>query len=140
MNNEADEQQDAARRVEAEGRAQEQSLRAAQDRIQNYQGMINQAQNQQRDAYAAYGTDIRGVRSRLESMRWHGTVPLGPLGLHVNLKAQEYASVIRSQLAHSLLSFAITDSRDRPQLKQVLDQFGKYVRFALGRSQLLTLG
>jgi hypothetical protein len=64
-------------------------------------------------------------------MKWHGDVPVGPLGMHVKLKEMAWADLMRIQLGGLMSAFAVTDARDRPQLKRLLDQTKKCVGLPL---------
>jgi hypothetical protein len=106
---------------------------AAQGRIMECEQMIERCVQQEKNSLAAYGRDIKGVLERIEKMRWLGDLPLGPLGVNVKVKEPEkWAELLRGQLGKYLTAFAITDARDRPQLKKVLEQSGKYVIFCWG--------
>lgn len=121
--------QQHVRDVDAQGKPLQSELNAVQKRVGDLEGEVRRCQEPQygRDPFAAYGFRIADVRRDLDKMQWHGTVPLGPLALHVELRPewQSYADAIRSQLGNRLLSFAITDGRDRVRLKQVLNKSGK---------------
>jgi len=59
-------------------------------------------------------------------MKWHGDVPIGPLGVHVKAREPEkWGEVLRVQLGVYLTTFAVTDARDREGVRRVLGEFGK---------------
>ncbi|KAJ7244992.1 P-loop containing nucleoside triphosphate hydrolase protein [Mycena haematopus] len=76
------------------------------------------------DRYAAYGNNIQRVVAQIKQARWHGQTPLGPFGIHVKVRDQKWADLLRSQLGSLLSSFAVTDTRDIPALKKILADSG----------------
>ncbi|KAJ7175114.1 P-loop containing nucleoside triphosphate hydrolase protein [Mycena crocata] len=72
--------------------------------------------------YAAYGNDIKRVVERIEQTRWCGEKPLGPFGIHVTLQDNQWAKLLRLQLGSLLNSFGITDTRDLPVLRRILNE------------------
>ena len=97
-----------------------------QGRIRECEDMIERCVQQEKNSLAAYGRDIKGVLERIGKMRWAGDVPLGPLGVNVKVREPEkWAELLRGQLGGYLTAFAVTDARDRTQLKKVLEQSGK---------------
>ena len=106
--------------IEAAGRQKE-------ARIGEINDMIKKCREQQNNAFTPYGNRIKELLDLISRATWHGEKPLGPLGLHVKLRQSEgwAADVLRSLLAHLLTAFTVTDPRDRPQLKRLLDQTKK---------------
>ncbi|KAK7037566.1 Structural maintenance of chromosomes protein 6 [Paramarasmius palmivorus] len=99
-------------------------FKTSEDKIAYCQDMIARCRQGERNRYLAYGNNIPQVLERVRDTRWHGNVPLGPLGLYVKVKdAEKWAELLRNQLGRLLTAFAITDARDRPILKQILDNF-----------------
>ncbi|KAG2155901.1 P-loop containing nucleoside triphosphate hydrolase protein [Suillus bovinus] len=112
------EQDDIKRR----GLAAEAKKNSAQERVVAAQSMISQCKEKGQNALAPYGRDIKGVLDQIAKMRWHGDMPVGPLGIHVKLKDMAWAELMRIQLGGLMSAFAITDARDRQQLKRLFDQ------------------
>ncbi|KAG2362689.1 P-loop containing nucleoside triphosphate hydrolase protein [Suillus spraguei] len=112
------EQEDIKRR----GLAAEAKKNSAQERVVAAQSMISQCKEKGQNALAPYGRDIKSVLNQIAKMRWHGDVPVGPLGMHVKLKDMAWADLMRIQLGSLMSAFAVTDARDRQQLKRLLDQ------------------
>jgi len=118
----------AADRVKQEGEGLGKSLDELKREIANCDSMISNARRREQDALVPYGKNIRGVLDQIRRMQWHGEVPLGPLGVHVKAKEPEtWGDLLRNQLANLLTAFAVTDGRDRPILKKLLMDSGKYV-------------
>lgn len=115
------EQDDIKRR----GLAAEAKKNSAQERVVAALSMISQCKEKGQNALAPYGQDIKGVLAQIAKMKWHGDVPVGPLGIHVKLKEMAWADLMRIQLGGLMSAFAVTDARDRPQLKRLLDQTKK---------------
>ena len=76
---------------------------------------------------AAFGQNMPKLRNLIESARWYGEKPIGPLGLFVSLPDKTWAPILRIVLGFLMNSFAITDARDREQLKRFLVDTQKYV-------------
>jgi chromosome segregation ATPase len=109
-----------------EGMESEQAMKAAQDRVENCNAMIQKAKEQEQNNLAPYGKDMKRVLAQIKQMRWHGQAPVGPLGIYVKVKEpQKWAPLLRSQLGGFMMAFACTDARDRPQLKRLLHDSGK---------------
>lgn len=117
-----------ADRLKAEGDTKHPELLNLQKEIERCDGMIASAKRAETDALIPYGRDIKQVLERIKSMRWAGDPPIGPLGLHVKAKdPQKWGEILRTMLGQYLMAFALTDARDRPQLKKLLMETGKYV-------------
>jgi hypothetical protein len=87
---------------------------------------IKSAQQQSKDALVPYGKNIKQVLEKIKTMRWAGDMPLGPLGLYVKAKdPNRWGEILRNQIGNYLVAFAVTDARDRQQLKNLLVQSGK---------------
>lgn len=114
--------------VKSTGLAAEGKKNKLQERITDCQTMINKCKEQEQNSLAPYGVDIKGVLQTISRTRWHGDTPVGPLGLCVKLRDQQWAQLLRAQLGGLMTSFACTDARDRLQLKKILDQSKKYIR------------
>jgi hypothetical protein len=114
-------------RIKQEGKEIEAAGLQKEARIKEINDMIKKCKEQQNNAFAPYGHNIKELLDRIGRATWHGERPLGPLGLHVKIRQSEQwaCGVLRSLLAHLLTAFAITDSRDRQQLKRLLDQSRK---------------
>ncbi|KAG2151338.1 P-loop containing nucleoside triphosphate hydrolase protein [Suillus clintonianus] len=108
--------------IKTKGQAAEAKKNSAQERVAAVQSMISQCKEKGQNALAPYGRDIKAVLDQIAKMRWHGDVPVGPLGIHVKLKDMAWADLMRIQLGGLMSAFAVTDARDRPQLKRLLDQ------------------
>ncbi|KAL4080728.1 P-loop containing nucleoside triphosphate hydrolase protein [Scleroderma citrinum] len=94
----------------------------AQARIEECNTMIGRCKDRENNSLAPYGRNIQAVLEQIRRMTWHGETPIGPLGLHVRLKDQTWAPLLRTQLGSMMSAFACTDARDRPQLKRIFEQ------------------
>ena len=114
--------------VEREGREVDRKKTELQNRIQECEQMILTAKNRENDALIPYGKDIKKVLEVIKKMRWFGDEPLGPLGVHVKARdPAKWGEILRNQLSSYLTAFAVTDARDRIQLKKLLYDSGKWV-------------
>ncbi|KAJ2932349.1 hypothetical protein H1R20_g4748, partial [Candolleomyces eurysporus] len=118
------EAQRAAERLREEGQNAEKGVTALQNRIVEAQDMAKRARASMRDIFIPYGQNIKAVLEDIQKCQWIGDKPLGPLGLYVKAKEPEkWGEILRGQLLNHLTAFAITNPKDREQLKNIL---GKY--------------
>lgn len=104
-----------------EGADAENAMKAAQARVDHCNSMIQSCKEQEQNNLAPYGRNIKGVLAQINKLKWHGQVPVGPLGVHVKVREPEkWAPLLRAQLGQYMTAFACTDARDRPQLKRLL--------------------
>ena len=112
--------------VERQGKELDRRKSELQNQVQGCEQMIQAAKNRENDALAPYGKDIKKVLEVIKKMRWFGDQPLGPLGIHVKAKDPvKWGEILRSQMAAYLTAFAVTDARDRAQLKKLFVESGK---------------
>lgn len=110
------------------GMAAERELAAVKGQIDDCQGMIGRSMDAQKNSLIPYGKGIREVLERIKAMRWSGDSPLGPLGMFVKAKdPKTWGELLRNQLGGYLTAFAVTDARDRVELKKLLERSGKCV-------------
>ena len=129
---------EALNNIRPEGGPLQASRDRARSRIQECESQIKMIKDSEKNALAPYGTGIEAVIKEVQTMRWHGQQPLGPLGRFVKLKDQKWADVLRANLSGAMFSWAVTDARDRAPLKTLLERYGKYVVCAVRRSFRLT--
>jgi chromosome segregation ATPase len=109
-----------------EGEAKESEVTQLRKKIQDCDQFIARVAQLNNNNLAAYGNDINRLLAEIHKMKWHGDVPLGPLGLHVKVREPEkWADLLRSQLRNLLTAFAVTDSRDRKALSNLLQRSNK---------------
>lgn len=113
--------------IKQRGLAAEARKHSVQERVAAAQSMISQCKEKGQNALAPYGRDIKMVLAEIAKMRWHGEPPIGPLGMYVKLKDTAWADLMRIQLGSLMSAFVVTDARDRPQLKKLLDHTKKCV-------------
>ncbi|KAH7100786.1 P-loop containing nucleoside triphosphate hydrolase protein [Auriculariales sp. MPI-PUGE-AT-0066] len=83
---------------------------------------ISRCQSQQANGLAVYGNNIKNVIQAIRDEQWAGrSAPIGPLGLFVELKDKQWANVLRIYLGKTMMSFAVSDVRDRQRLKKILN-------------------
>jgi structural maintenance of chromosomes protein 6 len=118
----------AADQIKARGGELDQQKATIQRQIGECENTIKSAEHQAKDALVPYGKGIKQVLEKIQTMRWAGDKPLGPLGLYVKAKdPNRWGEILRNQLGNYLTAFAVTDARDRQQLKSLLVQSGKWV-------------
>lgn len=121
----AREKEEAAADTQREVGRFQTSLNQAKTRVQECEGQIKVAKDSEKNALAPYGSGIDRVIREVQNMTWHGQKPLGPLGRFVKLKDPRWVHVLRVNLSGAMVSWAITDAKDRPQLKSLLERYGK---------------
>ncbi|KAJ6585226.1 P-loop containing nucleoside triphosphate hydrolase protein [Mycena capillaripes] len=113
-----------SRRLKDVGTAAEKRRNDLRTLVENSGAAVASCIKADKDRYAAYGRDIQKVVERINNSQWHGEKPLGPLGIHVKVRDNKWAKLLRFQLTALLTSFAVTDSRDIQPLKKILADFG----------------
>lgn len=127
-----------ASKTEQEGRGLDDELRQAQAEVENCRQQVINCDNQAKSSLSPYGNNIAEVIEQTKRLNWHGQVPVGPLGIYVKLRDPKWAPTMRIQLGNLMTSWAITDARDRKQLKNLLDKSKKFVvRAKLGQPPLI---
>ena len=112
-----------ARREETEFQA---ARDQARNRIVECENQIKVIKDSEKNALAPYGNGMESIIREVQKMRWHGQQPLGPLGRFVKLMDPRWADVLRVNLSGTMVSWAVTDARDRAPLKALLERHGKY--------------
>ncbi|KAF9649912.1 P-loop containing nucleoside triphosphate hydrolase protein [Thelephora ganbajun] len=124
LEDQAREKEAAANDVRREGEDFQASRDRARNRVQECEAQIKVARDSEKNALAPYGTGMEAVIREVQNMRWHGQRPLGPLGRFVKLKDPQWADVLRVNLSGTMVSWAVTDARDRAPLKALLERYG----------------
>jgi len=121
------EKEAAASDVRLEGDRLQASRDQAKNRVQECEAQIKVARDSEKNALAPYGNGMEAIIKEVQKARWHGQQPLGPLGRFVKLKDSKWADVLRVNLSGTMVSWAVTDARDRAPLKALLERYGKWV-------------
>ncbi|THH10198.1 hypothetical protein EW145_g1501 [Phellinidium pouzarii] len=87
---------------------------------------LNQIAQQAQDRLPTFGANMAEVLRRIDASQWCGEKPVGPVGLYVSLRDQQWANVMRATLGNMMTSFAVTDARDRNTLKRILESTGNH--------------
>jgi chromosome segregation ATPase len=123
----AREKEEAAGEIQHEVGRFQTSLNQAKSRVQECEGQIKVAKDSEKNTLAPYGSGMDAVVKEVQNMSWHGRKPMGPLGRFVKLRDPRWVHVLRVNLSGVMVSWAITDAKDRAQLKALLERYGKYV-------------
>lgn len=110
-----------------EGQQLDARLRDAEKEVRDCSEQIRLCDARAQNNLAPYGERIGEVMAQVKRMTWHGGIPVGPLGLNVKLKDSKWAETMRIQLGGLMTAWAVTDARDRQQLKTLLTKSGKFV-------------
>lgn len=121
------EKQDAANGVRREAEGFQTAYDQARRQVQDCESQIRAVRDSEKNALAPYGNNMESVIREVQKMSWHGQQPIGPLGRFVKLKDPKWADVLRVNLTGTMISWAVTDARDRGPLKALLERCGKYV-------------
>jgi chromosome segregation ATPase len=85
------------------------------------QTALTAAKASERDTFVPYGNNIKAVVEEIDRSTWYGDKPVGPLGRYVKAREpSKWGDILRTQLGQLLTAFAVTDARDRDQLKRIL--------------------
>ena len=117
--------QESAEECRRKGQDTDNKRDQAKRRIEECNTMINRCKESENNSLAPYGHNMKAVLDQIKRTTWHGDTPIGPLGLHVKLKDQTWAPLLRTQLGTMMSAFACTDARDRSQLKRLFQQSKK---------------
>jgi chromosome segregation ATPase len=121
------EKKNEASGLNRQGEETDREIQAAKNSVMGVREQIQRCKEQQNNSLVPYGQNLNKVLERIGGMRWHGQKPLGPLGVYVKLKDRVWADLLRVVLGSHMSSFAVTDPRDLPVLKNVLRESGKRV-------------
>ncbi|KAI9106206.1 P-loop containing nucleoside triphosphate hydrolase protein, partial [Phlyctochytrium arcticum] len=118
---------EAHREAEMKYREARNQLRQFDGDIQSCRERITNLSRQQGNKLTAFGGPsiprvVEMINDYQRQGKWRGQKPMGPLGVHVKLLRQEYASVIETLLGGTLNSFAVDNHQDLMTLKGILDQ------------------
>lgn len=104
----------------------EREHRDATDKIRDTEGRVNNLRSlaSGQGGPSLYGQAMPTVLRAIASTRWRGEKPIGPLGMHVRLKDNRWASALRLGIGNQLGGFAVTDYQDRATLRKILDDNG----------------
>ena len=125
------EKKNEADALSKQGEEADREIQAAKNSVMGVREQIQRCKEQQNNSLVPYGRNLKTVLERIGGMRWHGQKPLGPLGVYVKLKDRVWADLLRVVLGSHMSSFAVTDPRDVPVLRNVLRDSGKCVYYLL---------
>ncbi|KAG8840124.1 Structural maintenance of chromosomes protein 6, partial [Serendipita sp. 405] len=122
------EAKEAAEGHERDLRALEREFEDVAEKLRGAEARVNQLQdiNRGQGGAAIYGRWALPVLREIESARWAGRKPVGPLGLHVRLKDKKWADVLRVGIGNFLGGFAVTNYQDQKTLRKILDNHGAH--------------
>ncbi|KAK7048559.1 p-loop containing nucleoside triphosphate hydrolase protein [Favolaschia claudopus] len=112
------------RRHKEAGSVVEAKQRELQAQIMNCDSAVQTCTRADQDRYAAYGKNIQKVLEQIDRTQWYGEKPLGPFGIHVKVRDNQWAELLRSQLGSLLTSFAVTETKDLNVLRKILAEYG----------------
>jgi chromosome segregation ATPase len=92
--------------------------------ITSAQDSITRLHSSQQNQINAFGTHLDRAVVDIGQARWHGEIPVGPLGLYVEVKTPRWIQLMQVNLGNLMASFAVTDVRDREPLSRILQKHG----------------
>lgn len=99
--------------------------------------LVARLQTQQGNKFAPFRQGMAPlVKAINEETRWRKK-PVGPMGLHVKLKKQEWSSQIERTFGGVLESFVVTNKQDQTLLSQIMQRFKFSVQIYIGPEQPL---
>ncbi|KZO95925.1 P-loop containing nucleoside triphosphate hydrolase protein, partial [Calocera viscosa TUFC12733] len=105
-------------------------LQEAQRELENTQRSIHDSQQEitalqktKSNSLQGYGNNIPQLLERIKNETWFGERPIGPFGMFVDARqsAGPYVPILKVVLGLAMRGFVLTDARDRPKLKRLLD-------------------
>ncbi|KZT57823.1 P-loop containing nucleoside triphosphate hydrolase protein [Calocera cornea HHB12733] len=101
-------------------------VETAQKSIHDTEQEITSLKNTKTSSLQGYGNNIPQLLERIKSETWFGERPVGPFGMFVDAKqnAGPYVAILRVVLGQAMRGFVLTDARDRPKLKRLMDDTG----------------
>jgi len=110
-------------------------LSSIQTRLSDAKERLQQLQQHAhgKSGTAIYGPGVPDVLRVIDSTRWVGINPVGPLGMHVRLKDQKWATVLRIGLGYLMGGFAVTNMQDCKTLRIILNENGGCVQYSSRR-------
>jgi structural maintenance of chromosomes protein 6 len=114
-------QRDEVSRIEREGTEADRVAEDLKRALGETEAALQRAHHAKSNELAVYGQGMPEALRRISQVRWQGEAPIGPFGRYVKLRLPKWGPVLRGQLGGLMFAFTITDSRDRAQLKQILD-------------------
>ncbi|KAF5369424.1 hypothetical protein D9758_002600 [Tetrapyrgos nigripes] len=119
--------------TESTGMNKGRELESIQQRIGELQAQIQSLDKAEKDRYSPYAPNMMQILNAIKQTRWFGETPVGPLGVYIKVKdAQRWADLLSIQLGSILISFAVSDPKDMPTLKKLLNNF----RYQDGRARI----
>ncbi|KAG8834848.1 Structural maintenance of chromosomes protein 6 [Serendipita sp. 399] len=106
----------------------ERKFEEVSEELRGAEAKVNQLQDiaKGQSGAAIYGRWVPAALREIESARWTGRKPVGPLGLHVRLKDNRWADVLRVGIGGFLGGFAVTNHKDQQTLRRILDNHGAH--------------
>jgi chromosome segregation ATPase len=114
------EQRAETEKMAVTGRRLEGEMGTIRQQMDGLRATMERVRRSQSHPLAAYGEGMPKALDTIKNAQWHGDIPIGPFGLHVKLRDQRWASVVRNRLGNAMFSFLVTDARDRVQLQRIL--------------------
>jgi chromosome segregation ATPase len=113
--------------AEQEGRSAEKTMDQHRETIVGHDHMLRGLQAQKINKLHSFGNRIPEVLQLIQREQWRGEMPVGPLGMFVEVKDQQWAHLMRLALGGLMSSWAVSDVGDRGRLNRILESCGKFV-------------
>ncbi|CZR57426.1 related to DNA repair protein rad18 [Phialocephala subalpina] len=107
--------QDAARKIEAPLMAKRNEIKEAQERLQS----LNRDRG---NVWAGFDRNMPKLIKMIKEDRGFLETPVGPMGAHIRLKNSQWSDLLESQMASNLTGFIVTSKPDQVRLTKLLRQ------------------
>ncbi|CAH7690117.1 hypothetical protein PPACK8108_LOCUS25362 [Phakopsora pachyrhizi] len=97
-------------------------LQSIDKEIRQLHNTIQQTENAQSNRLHAYGQNAQKLRQAIDNERSWSEIPLGPLGMHIQLKENIWAPVLEIALGTSLNSYLVTNRNDEQKLRSLMSR------------------
>lgn len=111
---------DLQKRLEAEMKTVDDGVRDAKRAMDNCSQELHRLDNERHSQLDTFGHNVQSLVERIRGSQWYGDQPIGPLGAYVTLMDPKWRPLLQSVLGNMVTAFAITDARDRNNLKKIL--------------------
>ena len=81
---------------------------------------ISQQDKSRNSKYCAYPPGMEELVHEIESAKWRAAPPVGPIGMFVKIRDQDYALVIESFLSSSCNCFCVENDADLVALRRMI--------------------
>lgn len=101
--------------------------KSLQSEVSRLRVIAESYENMRRNKLSGYGRNVSRVMEEItkctNERKWRGQPPIGPFGLHIQLKKKDCRSVVESSLNHLLNGFGVDNIEDQRLLNRILQKY-----------------